>query len=370
MNRFNISLVRLGLQLFLCGMFGACDKEEDYFNGEIHEFEWCNDSIVLQGENVLSEPLYSDKFSVKDSLLFSYSPQLTDYAFYVFNLNTKEFVDHFFSFGRGDGEYLGLGRIVDFFQENGDTKSLMYAPNERKIFVWNITQSLLRGDDVAEDFRETPIRSDRGLIYDRITKLHGDQIFAYTTSVQLYVGEDICLPKYYVFSGRPYEKEKEFSIVKANVKNPGEGLNPESYFRGVSRVKPDKNKFVEVMHWLPRLNIVDIATGNVDCYKLQDSPAPTFFETSMKNPTYYYDGVAATDHLIFALYAGMPSESFEGDCHWVHVFDWNGNLLNRIYLRDPATSMWLDEENHLLYTYYAGNETVMRYDMSAVEAEL
>jgi hypothetical protein len=73
-----------------------------------------------------------------------------------------------------------------------------------------------------------------------------------------------------------------------------------------------------------------------------------------KDGLFGYIDVATTDRHIFALYAGRPwreMQSTEYAAEWVHVYDWNGRLLEFLHLSSPVVGLAVDGDEERLFAY-------------------
>ena len=331
------------------------------------EYEMKEDSVVLQSEKITTEPLYSEWFAVKDSLLFCFNPRKTDCAYYVFNIRTGKLIGNFLPYGHGNNEFIALPPILRFDQEGNETKTFLYAPAEGKVFTWNISQSIQQKKTVIEDVRKFPAAPHNALFFSRVTRISKDSVLAYTPSISSLTEARVILPQYYVLGNDPYEILSEIKIVKENP-DPDQypALMADEYFAGPSCTKPDGSKFVQAMRWFPQLNIVDIASGKVHSYRMKNADGSSSFEISKTDPIHHYHEVVANEKYIFALWGGATKKTFKGNCHEIHIFDWEGRFLKRIYLKEPANSIWFDDSTQMLYAYSMENESLLRYDLTQV----
>ena len=357
---------KISLLLLLLGVVTGCDKKDKYFTGLMHEYKVSNDSIVLLPQKITMEPLYSNIFAINDSLLFCFNPRQTDYTFYVFNIHTGKLTNKFFPYGHGDNEFMTLSPIIHFEREGNDTKTFMYAPNERTVFTWNISQSIQQGKAVIEDIRKFPIAPHYAQVFSRVTKIGKDSVLAYLPSIKFQAGSNETLPRYYVLGDDPYKVLNEIAIVEENIEHSLYEAPIYQHFAASTCVKPDGSRFAEVMCWFPQLNIVDITSGKVQSYRMKNADGSSSFRMSKTDPIYCYHEAVGNKQFILALWSGATSKTFRGNCHWIHVFDWEGRFLKRIYLKDPATAIWLDDSTQMLYAYNMNNESLMRYDLTQI----
>ena len=83
-----------------------------------------------------------------------------------------------------------------------------------------------------------------------------------------------------------------------------------------------------------------------------------------------YVGLAATDERIYALFSGRTRAGFPGEANfgeYVHVYDWDANLLGVLELDAAAISLDVDPENRTLYTLrHNPTPAVMRYSLEGL----
>ena len=106
----------------------------------------------------------------------------------------------------------------------------------------------------------------------------------------------------------------------------------------------------------PQMIILDLVSGEAKGVWLKSAPG--------FSPDYgrdYYMSVQCDEKYIYALYKGEePHEK----ATVVHVFDWEGQLLRRIELSHPASSLSLDPVSGMLYTMRYDEEEIYRYSVN------
>lgn len=143
----------------------SCYKNDDstYFNGEIRTIE---DGIKNVKKVTLKVvPLDGANFgwlSTYDSLMFFLNPKLTDRFYNIFNIDTGKEIGTFCNKGGGPEEVSTFAPIFQFFKEGGELKTLLFAPNEEKLFVWNITQSIRQNTTIMDRIIPYTWRTENG----------------------------------------------------------------------------------------------------------------------------------------------------------------------------------------------------------------
>ena len=103
---------------------------------------------------------------------------------------------------------------------------------------------------------------------------------------------------------------------------------------------------------------VDKAARNWDA--ILSSPfGPDSFE--------YYTGVTATPDLILASYSGCSIGALMagGSGGAIHIFDWDGNFLYDLRVRERVGGLAYDAAAHFLYGIEQNENRIVRYDLSA-----
>ncbi len=348
-------------------LFNGCRDEETHFSGTIASFLPQVELASIQADTLEFSGAYTPLFAVYDSLLFLCNIQKGSYIFDVYNIDTKSLIGHFFHRGHGHDEYTVLTSIYGFFKENNKLKTLLTAPNEQKLLIWDITESIKQGRTIDEMEipykwqRNSPIPASRQIL------LSNDRILTYTPSCRFSDEKEPTLPLYEIRNIPDYEKTNEIMVFTKNFKERrNQRMTPDCFFWTSLCLKPDKSKFVEVMFWLPQINIVDIQSKEIKGYRMKGGADFSIFEQSMDAATNYYQRVQANNDYIFALWAETDWRTIKGNTSFniLHVFDWNGRLLKKIRLETPIQEMFLDTERNILYGCQEDAEQLFCYHIS------
>jgi hypothetical protein len=127
-------------------------------------------------------------------------------------------------------------------------------------------------------------------------------------------------------------------------------------------VKPSKDKCALAFRYTDRIDIVDLNTG-----KSKTVFGPEGFEPEMKvingpdnkkmsarnsNTRYAFVRGKVTDHFIYLLYSGNKSNtSHLFYVKYIYVYDWNGEPVQRLELKDDVKDFAVTTNDSLLYTY-------------------
>ena len=231
MAKTYIYCIILGILLLL--FINSCNNanvDNNYFKGditEVNDLATSSDEVVL---NVLE--LNGNNYgwpAVHDSLIIFFNPKLGEHFYQVFNIDTGNEIGHYCKRGNGPYEYSALGPIHQLFTENGDLKTLLFAPNESKIITWNITKSISNKTTVIEKEYDYLWRKENAQIcYDQIFRLNEDTILAELRSGLTYNGE-ISLPKYQKRTLLSNKLVEEYTAYKKVIDNDESIIIPEAY---------------------------------------------------------------------------------------------------------------------------------------------
>ncbi|MDR1102704.1 MAG: TolB-like 6-bladed beta-propeller domain-containing protein, partial [Tannerella sp.] len=170
-----------------------------------------------------------------------------------------------------------------------------------------------------------------------------------------------------------YTKEviRNYPVYKETSMKNRDASMLESFFYTWDVIKPDGAKIVQVMNSLPQINILDLHTGEVTGFRMQNGPGFSLLESSpdIKSKTIYYNCVHADDNFIYATYWGKEQWVDRRGVdmpllNTIHVFDWNGKLLYELITDRPFfRSIWIDQIRNRLYTIDVNTDEVYYLDL-------
>lgn len=366
MNKFDIRRMTLMTASFaFIMMFVQCSAPDSNFVGKISNVELADNVRELDGKSLPDVPLPFPCLAIRDSLFITFSPMTNvDYHYRVYNVKTGNELGAFVACGHGESEFVSPPRITSIYVEDGDMKTLLFSPNVRKIFVWNITKSLDAGTTVFEDMVAYDNMIEDGKTFNVISK-YGDN--DYVVKIQSYINypDGKAIPHHYlVVDGSSLEGKKKIDIVKKGIDNDKCQVSPDNMFSSNTRINPEIGKIVEAMLWLGQINIADIATGDVKSYRLAGTEGSEIFNGPMYDAKQHYIDVACDNEFIYALWNGK-SRSEGGLAEWIHKYDWDGNMVERIHLDKQLFTIWLDDSADILYGYSPDDDRSYAYHIGA-----
>lgn len=227
---------------------------------------------------------------------------------------------------------------------------MLFAPNEEKLFVWNITQSIARGTTIMDRVIPFAWRDEnRGACYNEMYLQDDNTLLARVDPVPL-SDDEATLLFYQKRTLDTNEALKNYSIYKQAIKEGEASLISEAYFASADAFKPDGTKAVQVMGHLQQLNILDFETGQVVGYRMEGGESFSALREK-KNIKNYYVEVQADDNYIYALYWGKDRWGMSEIpyINTIHVFDWHGRLVQKVETDYDIDKMFLDTVRNRLY---------------------
>lgn len=357
-------IIIVGICIYVC--ISCHHKSDDgmYFNGEIHIVKDSVDDV----ENVKLKPIVLKGanygwVAVYDSLMLFFNPKLPNHFYNVFNIDTGEEIGTFCNRGNGPNEVVSLGPVFQFFKEGNDLKTLLFAPNEEKLLFWNVTKSIEQNETVFERILPYEWRNKNGgACYHEIFFQNKDTLLAKVSSFPI-SNEEATLPFYQKRTVDTNECLISYSMYKQSIKNGEASIIPESFFYSNDTFKPDGTKIVQVMTHFPQFNIMDVRTGKVVGYRLNEGTDFSVFE-GRQDIKWYFGNVQANDNYIYASYLGKKQWE---DVKIIYVFDWNGKLVRKLATDYAIGKMWIDIVRNRLYTTEPITDEVFYLDLNELE---
>ena len=342
-------LLTIGFALFV-----GCDSrytDEEYFNGNISIIEDTVSSIQYLPTNqlVLNGTNYGF-ISVYDSLMFFMNPKLKNHSFHVFNINTKEEIGMFCNRGNGPEEIIACPPISQFIEnKNADLRTFLFAINEEKLFIWNITQSLIENTTVFDSIIPFDwMDKNNGACYNNLYLIDKNKILAGVNTLPLNETE-ATLPFYQIREIPSNNLLRTIPIYKKQVKISKDAIIlPECVLSSHDAVKPDGRKIAQAMRHLPQLNIVNIENGEVLGFRLDKKDSFDTFRrgTKIKN---YFHGIQADNHYIYAAFGEYNLEDENQQICTLYIFNWDGSLIKKIKTDIHFRGIWLDTCKKRMY---------------------
>ena len=123
-------------------------------------------------------------------------------------------------------------------------------------------------------------------------------------------------------------------------------------------MKPDKSKVALGMSYYPQVNILDLESGALKCYRLNNSPS-----ISILKRIWYYASMCCDERYIYGLYNAqdLSQSRNENMVSVIHVYDWNGHIIRKFTLEQLFDQICLD--NNIIYAFDRRGK-IIRYDIN------
>ncbi len=336
----------------------SCSSTNDrnYLNEDIILFEDTLSLETLKGEQVALDGLYAGRMDVCDSLLFMQDFKYPGYFISVFNHYTGRHLGNFMPKGNGPDEYLDLSWIYQFFYEDGHLKGLIYYFLREKIIIWDITESLRTGSTCTELIdisKSEPKGALGGYMFFTNTK----QLMARIRNNQPTDNQ-----MFHKIDCDAQEIKQVYSLYNKPIDN------DDSVFRILYHHIPWAHnvigsKLASGMAIIHQINILDIETGIQKGFRLKQTPGLGDVAGSRQDMQFHYLGIAADTQYIYALYVGETTDLKAGfpKGRIVHVFNWNGELVRKLYLDQEAGHIGIDAQSHALMIKNDDTDEIYRY---------
>ncbi len=350
----------------------SCNKNNDnvYLNGKIKQVE---DKVKSESEVILTLlSLNGNNYghiAVYDSLMFFMNPKLPNHFFNVFNVDTGEEMGTYLNKGQGPDEFIGLSPISQFYIDEYELKTLLFAPNEEKLLVWNISQTVKQRKTMIDTVVPYSWNKEtNGANYKHIYRLDKDNIFASVQS-HMNIGDKLAsLPYYQKRTFYSNQLIDSYSVYRKAIRNDDAEIIPEAFFASNESLKPDRSKIVQVMLHLHQLNITNIITGETVGYRMKGSPGFTIFKRKNKTLKKYYIRTQTDNSYIYATYWGKDQwDRYDTPfINTIHVFDWQGNLIHRVTTDKPIGEITLDTVRNRLYAISIATDDVYYIELNGI----
>lgn len=359
-----VIIIHLTVVLFF---IGACTSNHN-FQGHLEIRNDESEELLLKSSSKYIDSIYSPLLSIVDSIALFYSTN-NGTAYEAVKLSTGNKIGSFCPIGHGQGEYISISPIRQIYHEKNEYKAILFAPNESKLLIWNISESLRFGRTVYEYIGDYSWKDKYPVSYSKQAIIGSDSILFYSPSVHISSRDQLTNPTYQIRTLKSNEQIKEYQIFNSSIENKGSQILPESFLDASFSLKPDRNQFVEAMNWLPQINIVNVKTGRIEGYRIANIQNEDVFLTNMENALFCYKCVVSDNQYIYALWAGKKKGDLHPDIGYqtIHIYDWNGNLICKYQLECGINELAIDVQDETLYGWNIDQQKIYRYDLTALK---
>ena len=340
------------LTLVLLTVFSAVlvccgSSDENIFDAPVHKAKaektctMSGISVELNGDN----PNGICGIFVSDSvLLLRGTVKGSPFMVHAYSLNDGSPLGAYIAKGRGPNELL-----IPLFKELIDESNLLY------IFDLNL------GASYSFDYLKSI--ETHNTVLSELLKLPGKPLYAFP----MRKSHAVIIPESDDYSLEILD-ESGHRIKKLSLYP---NVSGEQYFDRLSSacaLNQKNSKLAMAMCSSPQVNFMDLENGDRITCAISDEYKKwrDMLNASDENRRLYYMSSAQSSEYFMSLYVGGVSIMDwikGGDAPHLHIFDWDGNLLFDISLKESLKSITFDGSSKVLYGVDA-NDNIYRYDMS------
>ncbi|MDE6871817.1 MAG: TolB-like 6-bladed beta-propeller domain-containing protein [Bacteroidales bacterium] len=355
MDKKIVSLVFQILLLPLC----SCNSvnESDFFAFDV---DGVND--------IAAEPLHldvrecsADLFTAAINGRFIYSYESSkEWLFTLTDIDTDEVMYKFGCRGRGPDEFIDVFPLQDFFVESGETKTILFSYNDARLLTWNISRSLVAGNDVYEN-RLHLGDSTEFLPFGSLHLLDKDRLLALDTKQNPRVDEMLAPPVYAIYDLNSCNISRTYELFRnPGVQSKGRYYTSKSFLGMNDCIKPDKAKIAMSMYYFPQINILDLNTGVCKGFRIKGEK-----KFSSGQQICRFGPLVSDDKYIYALYCGKEVDysDYDVSADILYIFDWDGDLIRKFRLDVPVHMLRINEADNRLYFYHQARPYLYTIDL-------
>ena len=307
--------------------------------------------IVKGGENYNALHIV-----VRDGKCVLYTPKGYKSFFSVMDINTGDHLGEFGIKGNGPMESPVFDIIHNLDSKNGDIVVPIQDFAKKRSLLCNVTKTLENNMPVYDTIVSCNWVDDFGRFPVFYSDIDDDRMFVVLDTTPIENLGRVITPKFGVIS----RSEKKFlsthRVFRDSVEVFGfnERWNPYMPFSCKCAINQSKTKVAIGMTYLPQINILDVESGDVKCFRIENSP-----EERLTKSIVYYGSIQCDDKLIYALYQNLNSNmSSPDDYHKyqseLHIFNWNGELIEKWKLDRFYNSISVDDGEIYGFRTYDG----------------
>ena len=172
------------------------------------------------------------------------------------------------------------------------------------------------------------------------------------------------MPQWLLIDRRTGKINKTYDLYSVSKDHPAQQASDNRFFSTLNLLNNDRTRMVMTMSLVPQLNILDLETGILKGYRIENQPTLENLAEQSNDLRQYYGFPEIDDRFIYVLYLDrnfMKREENKG-CT-LYVFDWEGQLVHKLYIPEGIDQIQVDAKNRLLYGVNLQMEEVYRYPL-------
>lgn len=343
---------------------GGCKNDSNIFDGTFRHVSFKGDTLVLNGEKVNQEIPGVMKIEIVDTFLVAFTPMNNDGFISVYSANSyKLLCKNLIRRGRGPNEFTSwVNSCNKNCVDTSGAITWLNANYNQLLLAVNLTKSVRQQELVIEKSIDlSDIKNRNNLHTQRLTDTTYLKLDSYNNrrfnGSYIWAVDNFIMSMYNTVSKENIFTEPLYTQKAANI----------NFFTGSISVKPDNSRLVITMMSFDQINFMSLDGKEKFSVSTRKEPMEIDLLTENDNERIqYYTSVFFNDHLIIAVYAKESRVDAGKAGTEIHVFNWEGDILNIIKTVQYIPSITVDEKKGYLYGLNLITEEIYRYDIRQI----
>lgn len=342
-------LAHLSVIILVIFTLSSCHSKDLYHPDKLFVYTPSNAICQNVSSSVVDVECFTARqLSICDSLLIISTSDRNGY-FKVFNTNTQSIVAEVCQEGRASNEFISAQTYGFFRHAHGDI--LLDVLDMKRLKRINLTKSIEEGMTVLDKsfeyqgiFKQVPVFDDSTIVFAK-------QLVSYTDIRD----RDFTIPGYMTSKGT-------VSPYRRILNNLNEPTFATLIYDGVLGLSPDASVAVEALMYTDCINLIDLHSNRIlgvvgkESVSFEQIESMSLEEAQNQLICYYRDIQTFDDCFMLLWDGGLVADGSNKACE-IRVFDWSGNISDRILIDVDAIDFAYDRSSRRLYLLDE-NETI------------
>ncbi len=361
-DAYNLNFTSMKKNLLICVSFIlfsciACDSRHIALIAEDISIA---ETDTITYELVPIDFMGSNDILAYDSLLFTVCSN-PDGQLSVFSTNSKKLIKGLCKKGRAKGEFNQPFSPTKQIIKKDNSILIPLVNNGIQLSVVNVTESLRKGNTIIDSFEDCPFISDANVF---ICPSPDERIIAWNSRADDPFNGPFHTPMIeYKKNDKVIKKIKLFPKL---VDSESDDMTVELYDCR-TRMKPTGEYLVQTFYRMGYMFIVNYKTGEAKAVHIEGTPTFDDYFTKNNLPGRYFGDVAVTEDAIVTVYLGGGSLMERPKLQFL-VFDWDGNLLSSIRIKEgiDVHSIAIDGKGGVIYAADIMNDICYSFNIKDI----
>jgi hypothetical protein len=346
--------------LLLTGFLWGCDSKYNFFKGEYRYQPYTGEIVSIVAVPTGFDALGATSLWIEDSILVAHFFYDSEVLLSAYSLRTGELLcKNLILKGNGPNEYKYSSFVNSYTNATGSKLWVQVNVNKELLCI-DLTESIRKGSIVVKQKIDL-------WQFDDHSSLLKSFIDSDTSLVLLNVHDNM-----EVSIGNLHTGQKVFYdwVFSEDALHRSEGMFSSSGYS----YNAQKKVFVSDMYYFDQVNFFPLSPEG-ERFSVSTKPKPLRFRNLIERypdpngmPNYYTGG-CYTDAYLICKYSGGTNryERAEADIpEFLHIFNWEGELLKIIALDRSLSGLAIDSRNHTLYGIDAAGD-IVKYTLPLID---